>query len=76
MQTTTSKGGTKRKKVVGSDPKSKICKVEGNVSLSKVSTESNDSELGNHNQKDSNLESKLEAQSKEFWAMIDELKSM
>ncbi|XP_042494663.1 poly [ADP-ribose] polymerase 1 [Macadamia integrifolia] len=74
VQSSTSRGGTKRKKSDSKDQKSKILKVEEDISLGSRSTESNNTELRNQNSKTSDLESKLEAQSKALWAMKDELK--
>ncbi|XP_043688247.1 poly [ADP-ribose] polymerase 1 [Telopea speciosissima] len=73
-QSSTSRGGTKRKKYDSNDQKSKILKVGEDVSLGSRSTESNNTELGNQNSKTFDLESKLEAQSKALWAIKDELK--
>ncbi|KAJ4968666.1 hypothetical protein NE237_015367 [Protea cynaroides] len=62
MQSSTSKGGTKRKKGDSNDNKSKILKIGEDIPL------------GNKNSKNADLESKLEAQSKALWAIKDELK--
>lgn len=69
----TSKGG-KRKKDATVDQKSKIVKSEGDVSVSKSATEKNANNLRAENQKTSDLERKLEDQSKEIWALKDNLK--
>uniref|UniRef100_A0A822XL21 Poly [ADP-ribose] polymerase n=1 Tax=Nelumbo nucifera TaxID=4432 RepID=A0A822XL21_NELNU len=64
LQQSTSTTGTKRKKGVSGEQKSKVPKVEETVSGTKSPAEGNDSEL----------EQKLEAQTKELWAIKDELK--
>lgn len=69
----TSKGG-KRKKESSDDQKSKIVKTEGDVSLRKTASENNAKFLKAENQKTSDIERMLEAQSKEIWALKDDLK--
>ncbi|XP_050237867.1 poly [ADP-ribose] polymerase 1 [Mercurialis annua] len=56
-----SKVGARRKRDVSGDQKSKIAKVEGDVSASRVASADD-------------LDSKLEAQSKELWSLKDDLK--
>ncbi|KAF8392235.1 hypothetical protein HHK36_022577 [Tetracentron sinense] len=74
LQQSVSRSGTKRKKGAGGEQKSKISKSEGNVSVSRVVSENKASALGIPNPKFSDLESKLEAQTKELWALKDDLK--
>lgn len=70
-QQSTSKAGTKRKNV-GADQRSKVAKAEGDVSTSKVAfVKNSNNRLDEHA---SDLQSKLEAQSKELWALKDDLK--
>lgn len=70
-QQSTSKAGTKRKNV-GVDQRSKVAKAEGDVSTGKAaSVKKSNNRLDEHT---SDLESKLEAQSKELWALKDDLK--
>ncbi|KDP21330.1 hypothetical protein JCGZ_21801 [Jatropha curcas] len=63
LQQSTSRVGAKRRKD-GGDQNPKFARVDGDVSTSKVTSAKNDNEL----------ESKLEAQSKELWALKDDLK--
>ncbi|KAB1208820.1 Poly [ADP-ribose] polymerase 1 [Morella rubra] len=60
MQQSTSKSGVKRKKVVSGDQKPKVAKTVGDISASS----------GNS----AGLESQLETQTKELWALKDDLK--
>ncbi|KAK6937822.1 Poly(ADP-ribose) polymerase, catalytic domain [Dillenia turbinata] len=73
LQEETSKGGTKRKKDVGNDQKSKVAKAEGAAIVSSTKTKGSN-ELGDQKPSTSELESKLEAQTKELWALKDDLK--
>ena len=59
-----SKVGAKRRKGGDGDPKSKIAKVDGDVSNGRTASAKNADDL----------ESKLEAQSKELWSLKDNLK--
>ncbi|KAB2003572.1 hypothetical protein ES319_D11G141000v1 [Gossypium barbadense] len=70
----TSTAGAKRKKDVGDDQKSKITKLEGEVSARGAGRTKNANDLTDKKPKDSDLETKLEAQAKELWALKDELK--
>ncbi|KAK5783992.1 hypothetical protein PVK06_038510 [Gossypium arboreum] len=70
----TSTAGAKRKKDVGDDQKSKITKLEGEVSAPGAGCTKNANDLADKKPKDSDLETKLEAQTKELWALKDELK--
>lgn len=64
LQQATSNTSTKRRKDSGGDQKSKVARSEGDVSTS-----------GDVSVRDAtDLESKLEAQSKELWALKDDLK--
>ncbi|KAK9281371.1 hypothetical protein L1049_004271 [Liquidambar formosana] len=74
LRQSTSKGGNKRKKDVTGDQKSKVVKAEGDVSVGKAVSEKNANNLGEGHLKAPDLESKLEAQSKELWALKDDLK--
>ncbi|XP_024168166.1 poly [ADP-ribose] polymerase 1 isoform X2 [Rosa chinensis] len=60
----TSKAGTKRRKDGDGDQKSKVSKSEGDVSTSRDVSVSNATDM----------ESKMEAQTKELWALKDDLK--
>ncbi|KAF3436180.1 hypothetical protein FNV43_RR23272 [Rhamnella rubrinervis] len=68
LKQSTSKAGAKRKKDVGGDQKSKVAKADGDVSKSRGARNNNGAE------ESSDLESKLEAQTKALWALKDELK--
>lgn len=70
LQPSTSIGGAKRKGAVNSDQKSKIPKSEAGG----LKREENANLLGDEHPKASDLESRLEAQSKELWALKDDLK--
>ncbi|OMP11226.1 hypothetical protein CCACVL1_00619 [Corchorus capsularis] len=70
----TSKAGTKRKVGVGNDQRSKVTKLEGNVPTDRAVSTKNTSDLTDKMPKDFDLESKLEAQTKELWALKDDLK--
>ncbi|KAG5567452.1 hypothetical protein RHGRI_002863 [Rhododendron griersonianum] len=70
LQQSTSKGGAKRKEVVNSNQKSKIAKSEDGA----LQREKNANLLGDEHSKASDLESRLEAQSRELWALKDDLK--
>lgn len=63
----TSKAGSKRRNDASNDPKSKVAKAEVNVSGGVAANVSN-------SRKASDLESRLEAQTKEFWTLKDDLK--
>ncbi|XP_077241988.1 poly(ADP-ribose) polymerase 2 isoform X2 [Tasmannia lanceolata] len=71
-QQSTSKG-TKRKKAVNDDQKAKIPKSEGNMTTGKV-TNSNARDSGSLNSSASDLDKKLEEQTKALWAVKDDLK--
>ena len=64
LQQSSSKAGAKRRKDISGDQKSKVAKSEEDVSTSRVASAKNDSEL----------DTKLESQSKELWALKDDLK--
>ncbi|XVE77898.1 hypothetical protein DITRI_Ditri13aG0100800 [Diplodiscus trichospermus] len=70
----TSTAGTKRKKGAGDDQKSKVTKSEGDMPTSRNRSTKNANDLLNEKPKDSDLESKMEAQTKELWALKDELR--
>lgn len=70
LQQSTSKGGAKRKEAVNSNQKSKIAKSEDGA----LQREKNANLLGDEHSKASDLESRLEAQSRELWALKDDLK--
>lgn len=71
MNQSTTKGSMKRKNDVRSDQKSKVVKSEGDISVSKNEPSSHATETG---KKEPDLESKLEVQTKEIWAIKDDLK--
>lgn len=64
LQQSSSKAGAKRRKDISGDQKSKVAKSEEDASTSRAASAKNDSEL----------DSKLESQSKELWALKDDLK--
>ncbi|XVF32425.1 hypothetical protein REPUB_Repub17cG0081600 [Reevesia pubescens] len=66
--------GAKRKKDVGDDQNSKVTKLEGDVPTSRAGSKKNTNDFLYKKPKDSDLESKMEAQAKELWALKDELK--
>ncbi|XP_057438570.1 poly [ADP-ribose] polymerase 1 [Lotus japonicus] len=66
----TSKGGTKRGKNADSERKSKVTKAKEDVSAGRAASMKNADGLGEA----CDLETKLEAQSKELWALKDDLK--
>ncbi|KAL4370964.1 poly [ADP-ribose] polymerase 1 [Arachis hypogaea] len=70
IRQTNSKGGTKRGKDAAGGQKSKVAKVKGDESASSVASMKNSSDLDKVN----DLENRLEAQSKELWALKDDLK--
>ncbi|CAJ1901832.1 unnamed protein product [Sphenostylis stenocarpa] len=67
----TSKGGIKRGKDVDSERKSKVAKAKGDVSASSAVSVKDYSESGEA----CDLEKKMETQSKELWALKDDLKN-
>ncbi|GAV61586.1 BRCT domain-containing protein/PARP domain-containing protein/zf-PARP domain-containing protein/PARP_reg domain-containing protein/WGR domain-containing protein/PADR1 domain-containing protein [Cephalotus follicularis] len=73
MQQSTSKAGTKRRKVNSGDQKLKVAKVEGDVVTSRVASAKDTKSLVQR-QEVSECEIKLEAQTKELWALKDDLK--
>ncbi|KAK7284099.1 hypothetical protein RJT34_18838 [Clitoria ternatea] len=66
----TSKGGTKRGKDADGEQKSKAAKAKGDVSAGRAAAVNSD----DHLREASDLESRLETQSKELWALKDNLK--
>ncbi|KAG6785819.1 hypothetical protein NC652_005430 [Populus alba x Populus x berolinensis] len=64
LQQSSSKAGAKRRKDISGDQKSKVAKSEEDASTSRAASAKNDSEL----------DSKFESQSKELWALKDDLK--
>lgn len=71
VQEPTSRAGMKRKKDVTGEQKSKAIKAEGDVCTSRAANSKN---VDHEDIKVSELESKLEAQAKELWALKDDLK--
>lgn len=69
-QLRTSKGGTKRGKDADNERKSKVAKVKGDLSASSEASVKNYNETGEA----CDLEKKMEIQSKEIWALKDDLK--
>lgn len=69
-QQSSSKGGTKRGKDAEGEQKSKAAKVKGDVSASRVAAVKNADDSGAAR----DLENRLEAQSKDLWALKDDLK--
>lgn len=70
-QQSTSKAGTKRKNIGGVES-SKVGKFEGDVSTNRAASVVSSNNLPDEHASD--LESKLEAQTKELWALKDDLK--
>ncbi|XP_022728046.1 poly [ADP-ribose] polymerase 1-like [Durio zibethinus] len=70
----TSIAGRKRKKDVGDGQKSKVTKLEGDAPTNSAGSMKNANDLLDIKPKDSDLESKMETQTKELWALKDELK--
>lgn len=66
----TSKGGIKRGKDADSEQKSKVAKAKGDVSVGSTASVKNYNEPGESR----DLENILEIQSKELWALKDDLK--
>ncbi|GMH02358.1 hypothetical protein Nepgr_004197 [Nepenthes gracilis] len=69
-----SKGAAKRKKAVCDDQNVKAAKTEGNILMRKNESERNTNGMRVENTKPADSESKLEAQTKELWALKDDLK--
>ncbi|XP_059433142.1 poly [ADP-ribose] polymerase 1 [Corylus avellana] len=67
LQQSTSKAGIKRKKDVNVDQKSKVAKAGGDTSASRAACKDNVADSRD-------LENKLETQTKELWALKDDLK--
>ncbi|KAF5196272.1 Poly [ADP-ribose] polymerase [Thalictrum thalictroides] len=67
-------GGTKRRKGISGDQKSKVPKTEENVSVKDDPMEKNFTKSGQKSDNSSDLERKLEAQSKILWGIKDDLK--
>ncbi|XP_057964119.1 poly [ADP-ribose] polymerase 1 [Malania oleifera] len=74
LEKSASKGGSKRKKDSGGAQKSKVIKAEGDVSMSRAASGKNANTAGDEHVEASGWESKLEAQTKELWALKDDLK--
>lgn len=74
LQQSTSKAGVKRKKEVSGDQKPKAAKAIGDTSASTAACMENVADSRNEHSKASDLESKLETQTKELWALKDDLK--
>ncbi|XWS46946.1 hypothetical protein CRYUN_Cryun14cG0111600 [Craigia yunnanensis] len=70
----TSTAGKKRKNDVGDDQKSKVTKLEVDVSTRRAGPTKNANDFLDGKPKDSDLERKMEAQTTELWALKDELK--
>ena len=73
LQQPASKGGSKRKKAVSYDQKAKLAKCESGAFMSET-FEKNANLLVVENPKASDLESLLEAQTKDLWDLKDNLK--
>jgi poly [ADP-ribose] polymerase len=65
-----SKGGTKRGKDAEGEQKSKAAKIKGDVSVGRVATGKNADDSGETR----DFENRLEIQSKDLWALKDDLK--
>jgi hypothetical protein len=74
LQQSTSKAGVKRKKEDGGDQKPKVAKAIGDMSASRAACMENVADSRDEHSKASDLESKLETQTKELWALKDDLK--
>jgi poly [ADP-ribose] polymerase len=65
-----SKGGTKRGKDAEGEQKSKAAKIKGDVSVGRVAAGKNADDSGEAR----DFENRLETQSKDLWALKDDLK--
>lgn len=74
LQQSTSKAGVKRKKEDSGDQKPKVAKAIGDMSASRAACMENVADSRDEHSKASDLESKLETQTKELWALKDDLK--
>ncbi|OWM75258.1 hypothetical protein CDL15_Pgr023779 [Punica granatum] len=74
MQDLSSKAGVKRKKDGAGGQKSKVVKAGGDISTSKAAASKNAENFGHEKAQIKELESKMEVQSKELWALKDDLK--
>lgn len=70
-----SKPRAKRRNGAGGDEKSKIAKGDGDMSTSRRQQVKNSNGAEEQNPKVSELEAKLEAQTKQLWALKDDLKN-
>lgn len=70
----TSKIGVKRKKDGAGGQKSKVVKTDGDVSASKAIASENAENSAHEKSEFTELESKMEAQSKDIWTLKDDLK--
>ncbi|XP_035550505.1 poly [ADP-ribose] polymerase 1 isoform X2 [Juglans regia] len=74
LQQSTSKTGIKRKKDVRGDQNPKVAEAVGDTSASRAAYKENASNSIDERPKGTDLDSKLETQSKELWALKDDLK--
>lgn len=74
LKQSSTKAGAKRRKDVVADQKSKVAKVVGDMSTSRSQPVGNNNHVDEKNPKASDLETKLEAQTKKLWELKDELK--
>ncbi|XP_041008010.1 poly [ADP-ribose] polymerase 1 isoform X1 [Juglans microcarpa x Juglans regia] len=74
LQQSTSKAGKKRKKDVHGDQNPKVAEAVGDTSASRAAYKENAANSIDEHPKGTDLDSKLETQSKELWALKDDLK--
>ncbi|KAG2713573.1 hypothetical protein I3843_04G174400 [Carya illinoinensis] len=74
LQQSTSKAGIKRKKDVQGDQNPKVAKAAGDTSASRAAYKEYAANSIDERPKGTDLDSKLETQSKELWALKDDLK--
>lgn len=74
LKQSSTKAGTKRRKDTGDDEKAKVAKAVGDVSTSRSQPVKSNNQVDEKNAKATDLNTKLEAQTKELWTMKDDLK--
>ena len=74
LKQSSTKAGTKRRKDTGDDEKAKVAKAVGDVSTSRSQPVKSNNQVDEKNPEATDLNTKLEAQTKELWTMKDDLK--
>lgn len=74
LKQSSTKAGTKRRKDTGDDEKAKVAKAVGDVSTSRSQPVKSNNQVDEKNPEATDLNAKLEAQTKELWTMKDDLK--